>query len=470
MNQEIKIMLLIAWLVIFIVIVTATYKLHHLIKGLRAKGDETRADVLQTSQNWFYALIVIASVSGIGILYMFLKGTVYESHFFEWLNLTVRLMHITFGIAWIGASFYFVFLENALNRSEGVRDELAGNLWAVHGGGFYYLEKYKLAPKEIPKHLHWFKYEAYFTWLSGFCLLAIVYYFNASSYLIDPEVLDLKPLEAIAISVVSLLIGWVIYDQICKRLGKSKLLFTIAITALVFLFAWFYAQVFSGRAAYIHFGAFLGTLMAGNVFFVIIPGQKRMVAAAKKGNPPNPEDGKAAFLRSYTNNYFTLPVLFVMISNHFPSTFGNTYQWIVLLGITLGTAGVKHYLNVREKGQLSVWVMPVAIIVLLSMAFMTAPEKPKYENCSETVSFQEIQTIIHNRCTQCHSSTPTDAIWKVAPSGVEYDTPEQIYNLRDKIFQRAVVSKNMPFNNNQTQMTQEERDMINCWMNQGAPK
>jgi len=466
----IEVILLIAWLVIFSVIVAATYKLHHFIKELKTQENYEKADSLQTSQNWFYALIVIASICGVGILYLFLKGTIYESHFFEWLNLTVRLIHITFGIAWIGASFYFVFLENALNRTEGVRDELAGNLWAIHGGGFYYVEKYKLAPKKIPKHLHWFKYEAYFTWLSGFCLLAIVYYFNANSYLIDPEVLDLSPLSAIAISISSLIVGWVIYDQICKKFSNNKVVFTLAITALIFLFAWFYAQVFSGRAAYIHFGALLGTFMAANVFFVIIPGQKRMVAAAKKGLMPNPEDGKAAFIRSYTNNYFTLPVLFVMISNHFPSTFGNTYQWLVLIGITLGTAGVKHYLNVREKGELSVWVMPISVIILFGMAFMTAPTPPKYENCQEIVSFTEVQTIINNRCTACHSSNPTDAIWKVAPNGVKYDTEEQIYNLKDKIFQRTVVSKNMPFNNNQTGMTQDERDMINCWINQGAPK
>ncbi|WP_299273299.1 urate hydroxylase PuuD [uncultured Psychroserpens sp.] len=466
----IEVIILIAWLVIFSVIVAVTYKLRHSIKVLKAEGNDEKADAIQTSQNWFYALIVIASIGGIGILYMFLKGTIYESHFFEWLNLSVRLIHITFGIAWIGASFYFVFLENALNRTENVRDELAGNLWAVHGGGFYYVEKYKLAPKKIPKHLHWFKYEAYFTWLSGFCLLSIVYYFNATSYLIDPEVLDILPSTAIIISISSLIIGWILYDQICKRLSNNKVVFTLAITALVFLFAWFYAQVFSGRAAYIHFGAFLGTLMAANVFFVIIPGQKRMVAAAKKGQMPNPADGKAAFLRSYTNNYFTLPVLFVMISNHFPSTFGNTYQWIVLIGITLGTAGVKHYLNLREKGELSVWVMPIAVVILFGVAFMTAPTPPKYENCQEIVSFTEVQTIINNRCTTCHSSNPTDAVWKVAPNGVKYDTAEQIYSLRDKIFQRVVVSKNMPFNNNQTGMTQEERDMINCWINQGAPK
>ena len=466
----IEIFLGIAWLVLFTIIVVVTYKLHHLIKAYKADNNEEKVESLQTSQNWFYAFLVIASVCGVGILYLFLKDTIWESHLFEWLNLTVRLLHITFGIAWIGASFYFVFLENALNRTDGVRDELAGNLWAVHGGGFYYLEKYKVAPKKIPKDLHWFKYESYFTWLSGFCLLAIVYYFNAKSFLIDPEVLDIEPFTAIAISIGSLIVGWILYDQICKKLINNKIVFTLAITVLVFLFAWFYAQVFSGRAAYIHFGAFLGTLMAANVFFVIIPGQKRMVKAAKKGLLPNPEDGKAAFIRSYTNNYFTLPVLFVMISNHFPSTFGNTYQWIVLIAITLGTAGIKHYLNIREKGQLSVWVMPISVLLLLSVTFVTAPQKPKYEDCKETVSMAEIITIINNRCTVCHSSNPTDAVWKVPPNGIKYDTAEQIYNLRDNIFQRVVMSKNMPFNNNQTGMTEEERDMINCWINQGAPK
>ena len=465
----IKILLLIAWLIIFILAVDATYKIHHLLKALKAEENEEKVEKVQTTQNLMYAAVVILAVLGIGILYLFLKSTIYESHFFEWLNLVVRLLHITFGIAWIGTSFYFVFLENALH-TEGVRDELKGNLWSVHGGGFYYVEKYKIAPKKIPKDLHWFKYEAYFTWLSGFCLLTVVYYFNASSYLIDTEVLDLLPYQAILIGIGSLIAGWLIYDQICKRVTENKVLFTILITIMVCFFAWFYAQVFSGRAAYIHFGALLGTLMAGNVFFTIIPGQKRMVAAAKKGLPPNPEDGKAAFLRSYTNNYFTLPVLFVMISNHFPSTFGNTHQWLILLGITVGTAGVKHYLNLREKGKLSVWVMPIAVVILFAMAFLTAPQPAKYSSCEEEVTFVEVQTIIQNRCVTCHSANPTDELWKVPPNGVKYDTPDQIYNLKDKIFQRVVVSKNMPFNNNQTGMTQEERDMINCWINQGAPK
>ena len=466
----IEIILSSALFISFIVVVAMTYKLHHIIKSYKEKEQEVKAEKMQSIQNWFYVLIVLSAVCGIFIIYMLVKGTIYESHLFEWMNLVVRWIHITFGIAWIGASFYFVFLENALNRTKDVRDELAGNLWAVHGGGFYYVEKYKIAPKEIPKDLHWFKYEAYFTWLSGFCLLSIVYYFNAKSFLIDPEVMLLTPFQAISISIISLIVGWVLYDQICKKLANNKWMFTLLISLLLVVFAWFYSYVFSGRAAYIHFGALIGTLMAANVFFVIIPGQKRMVAAAKKGLAPNPEDGKAAFIRSYTNNYFTLPVLFVMISNHFPSTFGNEYQWIVLIGITLGSAGIKHYLNLREKGQLSVWVFPISVLILLAVALGTAPAKPNFEDCKEAVTLEQVSTIIQNRCVTCHSANPTDTVWKVAPNGVKYDTPEQIYNLKDKIFQRVVVSKNMPFNNNQTEMTQKERDLINCWISQGAPK
>ena len=463
------IIVLIIWFISFVIISKFTYTLHHRLNKAKVNDDELLINKIKFHQNIAYTLVVTFSVLGATILYyFFIKSTVYESHFFSWINLVIRWMHITFGIAWIGASFYFVFLENALNRTKNVRDELAGNLWAVHGGGFYYLEKYKLAPKQIPKDLHWFKYEAYFTWLTGFCLLIVVYYFNAKSYLIDPEVLDVSPLIAIAISVGSLIIGWIIYDQMCKKLIQNKVIFVIAMTVFLVFFAWFYAQVFSGRASYMHFGALLGTLMAANVFFIIIPGQKRMVNAAKNGQTPNPEDGKAAFIRSYSNNYFTLPVLFIMISNHFPSTFGSAYQWIVLIAITLGSAGIKHYLNIREKEQLSVWVLPISIIMLLAVAVATAPVVDT-DACTEEVSFIQVNAIIQNRCISCHSDTPTDKIWKVAPNGVKYDTEEQIFNLRDKIFQRVVVSKDMPFVN-QTGMTEEERNIIACWYNQNASK
>lgn len=463
------IIVLIIWFILLLIISKSTYTLYYKMKKAKVNEDENVIHKIASQQNIAYALVLVLSILGALIIYyFFIKSTIYEGHFFEWLNLIVRWMHITFGIAWIGASFYFVFLENALNRTNNVRDELAGNLWAVHGGGFYYLEKYKLAPKKIPRDLHWFKYEAYFTWLTGFSLLIIVYYFNAKTYLIDTSVLDINATTAISISLASLIIGWIIYDQMCKKLIRNKLVFTIAMTIFLIFSAWFYAHVFRGRAAYIHFGALLGTLMAANVFFIIIPGQKRMVAAAKKGLAPNPKDGKAAFIRSYSNNYFTLPVLFVMISNHFPSTFGNKYQWIVLIAITVGSVGIKHYLNAREKGQLSIWVLPLSILLLLSVALATSPTA-KQEGCGEVVTFTQVNAIIQKRCITCHSATPTDKIWKVAPNGVMYNTKEQILNLKDKIFQRVVVSKDMPFAN-QTGMTDKERTVIECWINQNTEK
>jgi uncharacterized membrane protein len=231
-------------------------------------------------------------------------------------------------------------------------------------------------------------------------------------------------------------------------------------------FAYFYAHVFSGRAAYIHFGAMLGTIMAANVFFVIIPAQKAMVKAAREGKPLNPQLGKNAGLRSLHNNYFTLPVLFVMISNHFPSTFGHQYSWAVLAAISLGVAGVKHYLNLREKGQKSVWVMPIAVLIILATCFITAPQK-ETSTCKSEVSIAEVNTIIQQRCIACHSAHPTDNTFSAAPNGVMYDTPAEIVKYKDKIMQRAVITKTMPLNN-KTNMTQAERDIIRCWIEQGA--
>jgi uncharacterized membrane protein len=376
-------------------------------------------------------------------------------------------MHITFGIAWIGASFYFVFLENSLNRTENVRDELAGNLWAIHGGGFYYLEKYKTAPKEIPKELHWFKYEAYFTFLSGFCMLFIVYYFNATTFLIDKNVANISPLVAVTIGIGSLIVGWIIYDLLCKSpLIKKPVLFSIIGFIIAAAFAYFYAHIFSGRAAFMHFGAMLGTIMAANVFFVIIPSQKAMVKAAKEGKDVDPKMGKNAGLRSLHNNYFTLPVLFVMISNHFPSTFGSQYAWIVLLLISVGLAGVKHYLNLQEKKQLNVWILPASILIILGVAFMTSPKK-NTNTCDKEISFAEVNTIIQARCIACHSSHPTDKDFSVAPNGVMYDTGAEIQKYKDKIMQRAVLTQSMPLGN-KTNMTQEERDILRCWLDQGA--
>ncbi|AHJ98253.1 urate hydroxylase PuuD [Hymenobacter swuensis] len=423
-----------------------------------------------TIQGFAYALTVLAVLFVLAVTYLFVQGTTWEGHLMEWLNIVVRLMHVTFGIAWIGASFYFVFLENALNRTDNVREELAGNLWAVHGGGFYYLEKYKLAPREIPKALHWFKYEAYFTWLTGFSLLFVVYYFNAGSMLIDPQVLAISPLAGVAIGVGSFVVAWVLYHGLCRTaLVRNNVAMALLAVLLCTGFAWFYCQVFSARAAYIHFGAMLGTLMVGNVFFIIIPAQKAMVQAATEGLPLNPELGKHAGLRSLHNNYFTLPVLFVMVSNHFPSTFSHGYPWVVLAAIALGTAGVKHWLNLREKHQATGLVLPVAAGLLLAVAFVTAPKTDTGTTaaCTPNVRMAQVQAVVQQRCIRCHSATPTDEVFRTAPNGVVYDTPEDIIRLKDKIMQRVVITQTMP-QNNKTHMTQAERDLLRCWIEQGA--
>ena len=444
-----------------------SYKMPSFLKGKSQKNPEGDEDIRNTSLNYCYVGMLLMIVGILVNTYILVEGTPLESHMMEWLNIVIRLMHITFGIAWIGASFYFVFLENALNRTEDVRDELAGNLWAVHGGGFYYLEKYKVAPKTIPKHLHWFKYEAYFTWLSGFCLLFVVYYFNASAFLIDKNILDITATQGILIGVSSFVVAWIIYDKMCKSsLIKNQLAFALVGFAFLILFAWFYCHVFSARAAYIHFGAMIGGIMVANVFFVIIPGQKEMVRCAKLGIPLDPSLGKKALARSLHNNYFTLPVLFVMVSNHFPSTFGYEYPWVILAIISLGAAGVKHYLNLKEQQNLNVWILPFSVVILLAACFISAPSTNPYE-CKKEVSIVEVQAIIQKRCVQCHSSNPTDDVYTTAPNGVKYDTPQDIYTKRDLIMQRVVITKTMP-QNNKTNITEEERNTIRCWIEQGA--
>ena len=452
---------------LLVFLISMTYQLNHIKNVCEPDNTATKQKhQLILSQGFIFTSIVLVIILLLAYTWYLVQGTPYEGHLMEWLNIIVRLMHITFGIAWIGASFYFVFLENALNRTDDVREELAGNLWAVHGGGFYYLEKYKVAPKIIPKHLHWFKYEAYFTWISGFSLLFVVYYFNAKAMLIDKNVMDISTAAAIGIGIGSFIISWLLYNVMCKsKLIHHKILFTIIGFSIAMCFAYFYCHVFSARAAYIHFGAMLGSLMVANVFFVIIPAQKAMVKAATEGTTLDASLGKKALVRSLHNNYFTLPVLFVMISNHFPSTFGHQYPWLVLGIITVGTAGVKHYLNLKEKGQYTVWVLPISILIILAATFITAPEKAG--ECKTVVSFSEINTIITKRCISCHSSKPTDDVYTAPPNGVVYDTPADIVKLKDKIMQRVVITKTMP-QNNKTNITLEERDRIRCWIEQGA--
>ena len=412
--------------------------------------------------------IIFTTVLIGGGVYWLVKDTSMQGFVMEWLNLLIRWIHVVVGVMWIGASFYFIFLENNLNRTDGVRDELAGNLWAIHGGGFYYIEKYKIAPKQLPKTLHWFKYEAYFTWLSGFTLLIVVYYMDAHAFLIDKTVADISVATAIATGIGTLVIGWIIYNQLCKSwIVKHKMLFGLIGFVLLIGFSFFLTQVFSARAAFIHVGALMGTLMAGNVYFGIIPAQKALVKAAVTGQPLDASLGKKAGERSLHNNYLTLPVIFIMISNHFPSTFGHEYNWIVLMVITLASAGIKHYWNLLEQGIRTQYILPVSIIALLSLAMVTSPLFEKVDENASKASFAEVNNIIQLRCIQCHSATPTDSQWKKAPNGVMLDTSEQIVALSDKIMIRAVRTNSMP-QGNKTNMTEEEREVIKNWILQGA--
>jgi uncharacterized membrane protein len=392
----------------------------------------------------------------------------WEAHVMEWLNLMVRWTHVVFGIAWIGASFYFIFLENSLNRTENLRDELAGNLWAIHGGGFYYVEKFKSAPNAIPKHLHWFKYEAYFTWLSGFVLLMLVYFMNAKAMMIDSSVSNINENEAIAIGLGTLLFGWIIYDAMCKTaLLQKKKLFGVIGYLIIVLIAFVLCKLLNGRAAFMLVGALIGTIMAGNVFFCIIPSQKALVAAAKANKPVNPELGKIAGLRSLHNNYMTLPVIFIMISNHFPTTFGSNFNWAVLAGLTIASVAVRHYINLYEKGQKAVWMLPFAAIAMLALIIVTAPAPKKTAKDLPPVSISEVMPIIQKRCVNCHSANPTDDVNTVAPNGIMFDTPADVKKHADRILVRAVQTKTMP-QGNKTNITEKEREQIGIWIEQGA--
>ena len=387
-----------------------------------------------------------------------------EAYIVDWLNILGRWVHFITGIAWIGSSFYFIWLDNHLDApQQAVDDEkgVGGELWSVHGGGFYHAQKYRVAPRTLPETLHWFKWEAYTTWITGMFLLILVYWYGAEVYLVDRSVADLTATAAIGIAVLFLIGGWLVYDLLCKTsLGKNDNAFSAVLLVLITLLAYGLCQLFSGRGAYIHFGAVLGTIMVANVFFVIIPGQRRMVDAAALGQPPNPEDGIKAKQRSVHNTYFTLPVLFVMTSNHYAMTFAHEYNWLILVAISLAGALIRVYFVARHKGKTSPVPIVVAGLILLLVAAAIVPKSRAAT--TETVTLSMIRPVIESRCTTCHSQNPTHIAFPAAPSGVVLDTDEEIVSEALRIHQQTVVLKAMPIGN-LTQISEAERALIDAW-------
>ena len=391
---------------------------------------------------------------------------------FDWLNLIVRWIHVIVGIAWIGTSFYFNWLDSRLDR-EIDKENIEGELWSVHSGGFYNINKLKEPPKKFPKELHWFKWEAYTTWISGFVLLIIVYYLNAEGLMIDKNVNDITPLTAIIISIIFLIGSWFLYDLLCKsKLINQTALFTTICFIISVIVCYFLTKIYGSRAAYIHVGAGLGTIMALNVFRVIIPSQKNMVNAALSNQKPDLTMGISAKTRSIHNNYMTLPVLFIMISAHYPFTYGHKYNWLILALISIIGALVRHYFNLRNQKQYKPWILPVAAIGMLLLIFYTALPKiiSNQDNIisyREQISFVEINNIIKYRCGVCHAKNPTFDGIESPPKGIVYDSPQDILKNLSLIQAQAIDSDAMP-PGNMTGITQQEREKILLWIQQGT--
>ncbi|PKU24486.1 urate hydroxylase PuuD [Telmatospirillum siberiense] len=394
----------------------------------------------------------------------------------EWLHLAVRWFHLIAGIAWIGSSFYFVWQDDSLTPAPDDPDaeRLGGHVWMVHGGGFYHVRKYKVAPARLPDHLHWFKWEAYATWLSGTALITLVYWLGAASYLL-PVGSPLAAWQGVAIGVASVVGCWIIYDLLCRSpLARHEGALAGAVLAMVTLLALGLSQIFTGRAMFIHVGAAMGTIMVANVAMVIIPNQRLMVAALLKGEAPDPIWGLRGKQRSVHNTYFTLPVLFMMISNHYPVTYSTRWNWLVLLAIGLIGAGVRRIFVLRHTGSAKAWMLPVAALAFAALAVVaTPPRAPRPAEAEAGQSdfpaapFPVVQAIITARCTACHAEHPTMPGFEEPPQGVILQTPAQIAQRAELIGKMAVTTDAMPLGN-ATGMTPEERIILGRWIAGGA--
>jgi uncharacterized membrane protein len=394
-----------------------------------------------------------------------MKGFVMDPYLVEWLNLLTRWGHMIAGIAWIGTSFYFVALDFSLRKAAGLPDGVSGEAWEVHGGGFYHVQKYMVAPQTLPDHLIWFKWEAYLTWVTGFILLILQYYINASSFLIDPAVMALTPWQAIGISVASLAAGWIVYDAMCRSpLVEMPGVLALVVFTLILGAAYGFTHVFSGRGAFIHVGAFIGTIMAANVFMVIIPNQRKSTQSLLRGEKPDPKFGITGKQRSLHNTYLTLPVLLMMVSNHYAMLTENPHGWMVIGLIVVGGAALRHFLLRVEVGEPIAnisWAIPLIGIVLASALWLTEPVKQAAY--AGVVTDNEALSIVQTRCSACHAAVPTDRTVKVAPKGIELETLENLRRYAQQINTQAVINKAMPMGN-KTGMLQEERAKLGAWI------
>ncbi len=380
----------------------------------------------------------------------------------EWLNLAIRWLHLTAGIAWIGSSFYFVWLDNHLTKpAEG---DASGELWSVHGGGFYHNQKYQVAPSQLPERLHWFKWEAYFTWISGFSLLVLIYYVGAQSFLIDPAKATLSPGAAIAIGLAAQALGWLVYDGLCRSpVGSNNLALGVFWFVCLLLAASALDNLFNARAAYMHVGAMIGTVMVANVFFIIIPNQRKVMADLIAGRTPDPALGAAAKQRSLHNNYMTLPVLFIMISPHYPMTYGAERPWLVLALLGLTGVAVRHVFNLRGRGQpTGRTILLATALALASVTYVTLEKSGVAPAPAQNVTYADVAPILATHCAGCHNVQPP-------PRGVALDSWEHVSAASARIKAVAVDTHVMPLGN-PTRMTQAERQRLGAWIAAGSPR
>ncbi|VAW01624.1 FIG137887: membrane protein related to purine degradation [hydrothermal vent metagenome] len=390
-----------------------------------------------------------------------------EIDLLPWMSLAVRWLHLIAGIAWIGSSFYFIWLDNSLTQEpDETEDGVAGGLWAVHGGGFYHKKKYLLAPKAMPEHLHWFKWEAYVTWLSGMGLLLLIYYWQADLYLIDTAKMQLSQIAATGLGLGVLALGWLFYDGLCRlAVQKSNLLSGVLWFGFLLFSAYALTRIFSDRGAFLHVGAMIGTVMVGNVFLVIIPNQKIVVASMLAGEKPDPKLGKIAKQRSLHNNYMTLPVLLIMVSTHYPALFGHPLNWLLLALLSLSGILIRHFFNLRHKNKVLYPVLLSGMALFVATMVLAAVTSGTRKTSQVTVAFSQVQQIVDKHCSMCHSAAPTHEAFFEPPAGVMFDSRQQIEKFAPGILDQVVVGKIMPLGN-ETNMSEEERQILASWIAQ----